>query len=158
MGLAERFKIGIFMGQFFQIMIQFDSPPDVAMSGGQIAPLGRIATQIELDQRILGMKGGGFGKNFGGRVEGVAAALGKSPSHEPAGLVGMGGSELGGERGGLGPALSPFQKTELKLHDTAVSGHGGGQARQFIQSVCDHAEVRVTDGRFSPSKIFPKFN
>jgi len=52
------------MGQFFQIMIQLDGPPHVAVGSGEITPLGRIATQIELDERVLGMQGGGLGENF----------------------------------------------------------------------------------------------
>ena len=89
-GLAERFEIGVFVGQFFQIMIQLDGPSDMAVGGGEIPPLGGVATQIELDQRILGMKGSGLGKNFGGGFQGIAPALGEGPSHEPARLVGMG--------------------------------------------------------------------
>ena len=57
--MAERFEIGVFVGQLFQIMIQLDGPPDVTVGGSEITPLGRVATQIELDQRILGMEGGG---------------------------------------------------------------------------------------------------
>lgn len=41
-GLAKRFKIRILMGQFFQIVIQFDGSPHVGLGGGEVAPLGRV--------------------------------------------------------------------------------------------------------------------
>ena len=134
-------------------MIQLDGPSDMAVGGGEIPPLGGVATQIELDQRILGMKGSGLGKNFGGGFQGIAPALGEGPSHEPARLVGMGGGQFGGERGGFRPILRPFQKTEFKLHHASIGCHGRGEVVEFLECVIDHAKVGVADCAFGMPKI-----
>jgi len=66
----------------------------------------------------------------------------------------MGGGELGGEGGGLGPFSSPFQKTEFELHHAAIRGHGRGEMLQFIQSIVYHAQVGVTHSTFGTPEIF----
>ena len=158
MGLAEGFEIRVLVGQLLQVVIQFDGPPDVTVGGGEITPLSRIATQIELDQRILGMQGGGLGKNFGGGFERVTPAFGKSPRHKPAGLVGMGGGQFGGEGSGIRPALGSFQKPEPEFHHAPIGGHGGGEMIQFIQGIIDHAEVGIPHCAFGALEIFFKLN
>ena len=56
-GLAEGFEIGVFVGQLFQAVVEFDGPADVGVGGGEIAPLGGITAEIELDEGVLGVKG-----------------------------------------------------------------------------------------------------
>ena len=146
------------MGQFFQIVIQLDGPPDVAVGGGEITPLGRVTTQIELDQRILGVQGGSLGKNFGGGFQGIASALGKGPSHEPASFVRVGGGELGRQGSRIGPFLPPLEQAQFELHDPAVSRHRGGEVFQFLQSIIHHAEVGITHRAFGMLEVFPQLN
>jgi hypothetical protein len=63
-GLAEGFEIGIFVGKFFEVVIEFDSATDVALSRGEIATLGSVAAEVKLDEWIAGVKVGGIGENF----------------------------------------------------------------------------------------------
>ena len=64
MRLAEGLKVGILVRKFFEVVIEFDSAPDISLGGGQIPPLGSVATEVKLDEGIFGMKVGGIGKNF----------------------------------------------------------------------------------------------
>ena len=64
MRLAEGLKVGILVGKFFEVVIEFDSAPDISLGGGQISPLSSVATEVKLDEGIFGMEVGGIGKNF----------------------------------------------------------------------------------------------
>lgn len=43
MGLAEWFKIGVLVGKFFEVVIEFNGTADVGLGGGEVAALGGIA-------------------------------------------------------------------------------------------------------------------
>jgi len=89
--LAEGLKVGILVGKFFEVVVELDRPADISLCGGEVSPLGGIATEVELDEGIFGMEVGGIRKNFGGGFNRVASAFREGPSNEPAGLVWVGG-------------------------------------------------------------------
>ena len=60
MGLAEGFEIGIFVSKFFEVVIEFDGATDVALSRGEIATLGRVTSEVKLDEWVAGVKVGGI--------------------------------------------------------------------------------------------------
>ena len=76
MGLAKRLEIWILVGEFFQVVVKFDGPAHVGLGGVEVAPLGGITAEVELDQGIFGMEGGGLRKDFGGKA-------GKIPWQKP---------------------------------------------------------------------------
>ena len=108
MGLAEGFEIGILVGEFFEVVVEFDRPADVGLCGGEISPLGGIATEIELDEGICGVEAGGIGQNFGCGFDRIASSFGKGPGNKPAGLVGVTGRKSGGKSCGVLPAAGAF--------------------------------------------------
>ena len=152
-GLAEGFEIGVLVGEFFEAVVEFDGTADVGVGGGEITPLGGVAAEVELDERVLGVEGGCLGEDFGSGLEGVAAAFGEGPGDEPAGLVGVGGSQFGSQQRGVGPFLGALEEAELELHDASVGGHGGGKMFEFLQGVGDHTEVGIADGALGAFKI-----
>ena len=89
-GLSKGLEIGILVGEFFQAVIQLDGLADMILGGGKIAPLGRIAAEVEMDEGILGVKAGGIGKNLGGGLDRITPALGESPGNEPSGFIRVG--------------------------------------------------------------------
>ena len=155
MGLAERFEIGILVGEFFKVMIQFDGLADVALGGGQIAPLGRIATEVEMDKGILGVKAGGIGQDLGGRLDRVAAAFGEGPGDEPARLVRVGRGQACGETGSLLPAGGTFQKAKFEFLHTGIGGHGWGESLELFEGVGEHAQICIANGAFGMPEILP---
>ena len=154
-GLAEGFEVGVFVGQLFQAVVEFDGPADVGVGGGEIAPLGGITAEIELDEGVLGVKGGGLREDFGGGIQGIAAAFGEGPGDEPAGLIGVGCGEFGRQGGSFRPLLGPLQQAEFELQNPRVPGHGWGKQFKFSQGVRNHPEVGIANGTFRMPEIFP---
>lgn len=156
MGLAEGFEVGVLVGQLFEAVVEFDGLSDIRLRRGQVAPLGGITSEIELDEGIFGMERGRLGENLGRGFKRVAPALGKSPGDEPAGLVGVGGGEFGGEDCGIRPFLRPLEKAEFEFQDAAIGSHGRGKVVKLQQGVAHHTEVGITHRTLGVLKIFPK--
>jgi len=109
-GLAEGFEIGIFVGKFFEVVIEFDGATDVALSRGEIATLGGVAAEVKLDEWIAGVKVGGIGENFGSGIDGFAASFSEGPRDEPSSLFGVDGGKVGSEGRGFLPEVGAFEK------------------------------------------------
>ena len=125
--MAEGFEIGILVGEFFEVVVEFDRPADVGLGGGEVSPLGGIATEVELDEGICGVEAGSIGQNFGCGFDGIASSFGKGPGNKPAGLVGVTGSKTGSESCGVLPAAGTFQKAKFKFLNTIIGDHLGGE-------------------------------
>jgi len=129
--LAEGFEIGILVGEFFEVVVKFDRSADVGLRGGQVSPLGGIATEVKLDEGICGVEAGGIGQNFRCRFDRIASSFGKGPGDKPAGLVGVTGSKSGGESCGVLPAAGTFEKAKFKLLNTIIGDHLGGEVLEL---------------------------
>ena len=55
MGLAEGFKVGILVGEFFKVVIELDGSADVSLGSGEVSPLGGVATEVELNEGVFGV-------------------------------------------------------------------------------------------------------
>ena len=129
--MAEGFEIGILVGEFFEVVVQFDGSADVGLGGGEISPLGGIATEVKLNEGICGVEAGGIGQNFGCGFDRIASSFGKSPGNKPAGLVGVTGRKSGGESCGVLPATGTFQKAKFKFLHTIIGDHLGGEVLEL---------------------------
>ena len=108
--MAEGFKIGIFVGKFFEVVIKLDGATDVALSRSEIATLGRVAAEVKLDEWIAGVKAGGIRENFGSGIDGFAASFGEGPRDEPSSLFGVDGGKVGSEGSGFLPKVGAFEE------------------------------------------------
>jgi len=54
-GLAEGFKVGILVGEFFKVVIELDGAADISLGGGEVSPLGGVAAEVELNEGIFGV-------------------------------------------------------------------------------------------------------
>ncbi len=131
MGLAEGFQIGILVGEFFEVVIEFDGPAHVGLGGGEVPPLGGVAAEVELDEGVRGVKAGGIGENFGRGLDRIAPSFGKGPRDKPAGLVGVRSGQPGSEPCGVLPASGTLQKTEFKFLNTIIGDHLGGEVLEL---------------------------
>ena len=129
--MAEGFEIGILVGEFFEVVVEFDRPADVGLGGGEVSPLGGIATEVELDEGICGVEAGSIGQNFGCGFDRIASSFRKGPGDEPTGLVGVTGGKSGGESCGVLPATGTFQKAKFKFLNTIIGDHLGGEILEF---------------------------
>ena len=64
MGLAEGFKVGILVGEFFKVVIELDGAADVSLGGGEVTSLGGIAAEVELNEGVFGVEAGCVGEDF----------------------------------------------------------------------------------------------
>jgi len=108
--LAEGFEIGIFVGKFFEVVIEFDGATDVALSRGEIATLSGVAAEVKLNKWIAGVKVGGIGENFRSGIDGFAASFGEGPRYEPSSFFGVDGGKVGSESSGFLPKVRAFEK------------------------------------------------
>ena len=108
--MAEGFEIGIFVGKFFEVVIEFDSTTDVALSRGEISSLGSVAAEVKLDEWITRVKVGGIRENFGSGIDRLAASFGEGPRDEPSSLFGVDGGKVGSEGRGFLPKVGAFEK------------------------------------------------
>ena len=126
------------MGEFFEVVIEFDGAANVGLCGGEIPPLGSVTTEVELDEGVFGVEAGGIGENFGGGLEGVASTFGESPSDEPAGFVGVVGGEASGQAGRILPAPSSFKEAKFEFLNTIIQRHLGGEMVELGQCIGKH--------------------
>ena len=110
MGLAEGFEIGIFVGKFFEVVIEFDSTTDVALGRGEISSLGGVAAEVKLDEWIAGVQVSGIGENFRSGIDRFAASFGEGPRDKPSSLFGVDGGKVGSEGRGFLPKVGAFEK------------------------------------------------
>ena len=108
--MAEGFEIGIFVGKFFEVVIEFDGSTYVALGRGEIATLGGVAAEVKLDEWIAGVQVGGIRENFGGGIDGFAASFGEGPRDEPSSLFGVDGGKVGSEGRCFLPKVGAFEK------------------------------------------------
>lgn len=108
--MAEGFEIGIFVGKFFEVVIEFDGSTNVALGRGKIATLGGVAAEVKLDEWIAGVKAGGIGENFGSGIDGFAASFSEGPRDEPSSLFGVDRGKVGCEGRGFLPKVGAFEK------------------------------------------------
>ena len=136
--MAERLEIGVLVGEFFEVVIEFDGATNVGLRGGEIPPLGSVTTEVELDKGVFGVEAGGISENFGGGLEGVAPTFGESPSNEPAGFVGVVGGEASGQAGGILPAAGSFEEAKFKFLDAIIQRHLRGEMVEFGEGIGIH--------------------
>ena len=136
--MAEGFEIRILVGEFFEVVIEFDGAANVGLCGGEIPPLGSVTTEVELDEGVFGVEAGGIGEDFGGGLEGVASTFGESPSDEPAGFVGVVGGEASGQAGRILPAPSSFKEAKFEFLNTIIQRHLGGEMVELGQCIGKH--------------------
>ena len=136
--MAEGFEIRILVGEFFEVVIEFDGAANVGLCGGEIPPLGSVTTEVELDEGVFGVEAGGIGEDFGGGLEGVASTFGEGPSDEPAGFVGVVGGEGGGQAGRILPAPSSFKEAKFEFLNTIIQRHLGGEMVELGQGIGKH--------------------
>ena len=108
--MAEGFEIGIFVGKFFEVVIEFDSTTDVALGRGEIATLSGVAAEVKLNKWIAGVKVGGIRENFRSGIDGFAASFGEGQRDEPSSLFGVDGGKVGSEGRGFLPKVGAFEK------------------------------------------------
>lgn len=125
MSLAEGFEIGILVGEFFEVVVEFDRSANVGLGDREVSPLGGIATKVKLNEGICGVEAGGIGQNFGCGFDRIASSFRKGPGDKPAGLVGVTGGKSGGESCGVLPATGTFQKAKFKFLHTIIGDHLG---------------------------------
>ena len=136
--MAERLEIGVLVGEFFEIVIEFDGATNVGLCGGEIPPLGSVTTEVELDEGVFGVEAGGIGEDFRGGLEGVAPTFGESPSDEPAGFVGVVGGKASGQAGGILPAAGSFEEAQFKFLDAIIQRHLRGEMVEFGEGIGIH--------------------